>query len=278
MNQLFARLPHTDFSHGFSRRWNGGDAAATHVFNALSWMFPQGERFFIDVAREVSATLALPPDSALAGEIKTFVAQEAIHTHQHLKYNAVLGAQGFSDVVSPMIAHLMRRTQTVAPLSRLAVVCAYEHFTAALGDFLLRHPQVLAKAPPSLALIWGWHAAEESEHKAVCFDLYRAAGGGYLRRIMLYLLVTMSFSGMFGRQFGTMLREDGALAYGQRWQTCRSIARVFFGRDGISWSLLRHGLAYFRPDFHPWQCDNRQQVQAWLQQHAAQLRVVSHNE
>ena len=35
---------------------------------------------------------------------------------------------------------------------------------------------------PDRAPLWLWHALEEAEHKAVAFDVYRAAGGGYVRR------------------------------------------------------------------------------------------------
>lgn len=52
MTTLTARVPIVDWSQGFDRHWNGGNAAATHAFNTLSFLFPQGERFFIEVARK----------------------------------------------------------------------------------------------------------------------------------------------------------------------------------------------------------------------------------
>jgi len=61
-----------------------------------------------------------------------------------------------------------------------------------------------------MQLVWGWHAAEETEHKAVCFDLYRALGGGWLRRVLVLMLVTMNFSRLFWRLYLDMLRRTAA--------------------------------------------------------------------
>jgi predicted metal-dependent hydrolase len=38
-------------------------------------------------------------------------------------------------------------------------------------------------AEPDMHTLWSWHAAEETEHKSVAIDVYRAAGGGNLRRV-----------------------------------------------------------------------------------------------
>ena len=42
--------------------------------------------------------------------------------------------------------------------------------------------------------LWMWHALEEIEHKGVAFDVYEAVGGGYLRRALAMLWVTVLFA------------------------------------------------------------------------------------
>ena len=44
---------------------------------------------------------------------------------------------------------------------------------------------------PTVRALWVWHALEEVEHKSVAFDVYRAAGGGYIRRVALMLLTSV---------------------------------------------------------------------------------------
>jgi predicted metal-dependent hydrolase len=269
------RVPEVDWSRGFERHWNGGNAGSTHAFNALSFLFPQAERYFIEVARENARSLDLDHDPALFAAVKNFVAQESIHTQQHLQYNAILRAQGFENVVQGFVerTHAMTR-RSLAPITRLAVVCAYEHYTAILGNFILRNPEAIALASPDMALVWGWHSAEETEHKSVCFDLYRAAGGGWLRRVLVFLLVTLDFHVTFDRLYFSLLLRDGGLHPSRLLVTTGQVLKFFLGRTGVAWHLIGHGVRYLSPWFHPWNLDNRSELRAWLAAHEHQFRLV----
>lgn len=267
-----ARIPQVDWSKGFERHWCGGDAAATHAFNALSFLFPQGERFFIEATRVVARGVDLAGNPGLAQAVAGFIGQESMHARQHARYNAVLEEQGFANVVHAYIARLQGFSERrLAPVTRLAVVCGYEHYTAILGNYILRNPRVLAPAAPDMALIWGWHSAEETEHKAVCFDLYRFAGGGWLRRALVFLPVSLNFSLMFGRLYLSLLYRDGCLKPQRLAVTAWHCARFFFGASGVAWHLLWHGVRYLGPWFHPWNQDNRRELQAWLRANQARL-------
>ena len=259
-------MPGVDWSRGFARHWNGGDPVATHFFNALSFLFPRGERFFVEQARELGADHP---------GVREFAAQEAIHAHQHAQYNAVLEAQGYENVSDRLAQRLEERAYRVfAPLTRLAVVCAYEHYTAALGDYILRNPRALERAQPEMKLVWGWHAAEETEHKGVCFDLYRAAGGGWLRRVLMLAMVTLNFSRLFWKLYLDLLRRDGCFAAKRAVPTLAQIGRLLFDVGGFAWPMAGAIVRYLVPWFAPWRHDNRAVMQAWLDAHAAELRPV----
>lgn len=230
----------------------------------MSFLFPRGERFFAAQARELGADEA---------SVRDFGAQEAIHAHQHAQYNAVLVAQGYENVSDELARRLEERAYRIfTPLTRLAVVCAYEHYTAALGEYILRDRRPLERADHRMQLVWGWHAAEETEHKAVCFDLYRTAGGGWLRRVLVFMLVTMNFSRLFWRLYLDMLRRDGCLYVGRFLPTVLGIARDVIGPGGVGWPMARAIVRYLNPWFHPWSEDNRAAMQAWLDANAARLR------
>lgn len=279
MHTITPRIPEIDWRQDFARHWNGGNPVASHAFNTLSFLFPQGERLFIAVAREVSEPLDLKNNPELEKAVQAFTTQEAIHTAQHEQYNAILQRQGFENVVHDHIERLQSRAYRYStPLTRLAVVCAYEHFTAILGHFLLHHPQVVADAPPALALVWGWHAAEETEHKSVCFDLYHAAGGGWLRRASIFLMVSLEFAIVFSRLYASLLYRDGCFHWRRLFTTVRQMGRFFFGGDGVMWSLLRHGVRYLGPRFHPWQQDDQQVLAEWLRGNRKNLREITASE
>lgn len=269
MSSLTVRKLDVDLSSGFGRRWLGGDAYRTQFFNALSMTFPIGEQMFIDSLRAIPEEQLRDPD--LRAEVKDFVGQEATHRHMHLQYNAELERQGLSFVTGKGIARRVARIGRLGVRSRVAITCALEHYTAILADGVLRKPEWIEDAEPALRRLWEWHAVEELEHKAVAFDAYRAAGGGYWRRVLWFVHASLVFWIDVHRQTLHNLYRDGALWRPGTWL---SAARMWCGRRGLAWHMARPVLQYFSPRFHPWQHDNRALLGAWLERNSEAWRPV----
>ena len=281
---LTVRRLHIDLSGGFSRRWNGGDAFTTAYFNALSMSFPVGEQFFIDSVRDAAALLGdSPQDAALRATVQDFIGQEATHRHLHAQFNAELARQGLDNAWERRLqAEIARRRAAHAhwpalqrARSALAVTAAMEHYTALLGTLLLARVDQpgdwLRHADEPLRTLWRWHAAEESEHRAVAFDLYQRLGGGYAQRLRWFGYATRLFLGGSARQTLANLRRDGALASRRTWA---SALRFFFGRHGVVWRIGGPLLEYLRPGFHPARSGGDAAATAWLRDHAAQWQAV----
>jgi predicted metal-dependent hydrolase len=97
-----------------------------------------------------------------------------------------------------------------------------------------------------------WHATEEIEHKAVAFDVLRAAHPGYALRMLGFLLATLALFGWSGAGARMLLRQDGIPG-----RVVRRQGRELRRRDGGRLPrMLRAGVrAYLRPAFHPNQTD-----------------------
>lgn len=266
-----------DLSAGFPLRWHGGDAFRSHFFNALSMSFPVGEQSFIDSVQSAAKLLPAEPEHAsLRRTIKDFIAQESSHSAVHRVYNAQLEQHGlvnrWQHWSTALIALADRRN--VGPMDRLAVTAAFEHYTAVLADLVLAHTVLLDDALPVMQALWCWHSVEETEHKAVAFDLYATLGGGYAKRVRWFLYATINFIGMAAGQTVINLWRDRSLMRPSTWL---SAARFLFGRHGIVWLATRPLTAYLRPGFHPWQQDNRALAAQWLETHGTQYRVLRHS-
>lgn len=268
---LTVRHLDVDLSQGFPTYWCDGDAYRSTLLNALSFMFPVGEQFFIDSVRRFARQVEAQGDAKLAREIKLFIGQEATHRHIHQQYNAQLVAKGYDPWVERTLQRVIDAARRFPPLMHLAATAAYEHYTAVLGDGLLRHARWTEGMHPTMREVWLWHAAEESEHKAVALDTYKAVGGGYLLRIAMYITVTIEFYAYTIVQVLKMLRHDRQLFKLKTW---RSAFGFWFGRDGVWWHTMPHWLAYFKPGFHPWQHDNRDLLSRWRHDHAGAYRSL----
>src|SRR5438067_753159 len=164
------------------RDWNGGDPFATAFLSALSTLFPEGERFFVESVKKHADVIT---DEDLRARVAGFIGQEAMHGREHKALNTVLAANGYTPAlrVDPWLRWFLRRVvcRVLSPRSQLAATCALEHFTAIMAEQLLSLPRMHDDLHPSIRPLWLWHALEESEHKAVAFDVCRAARGGAAR-------------------------------------------------------------------------------------------------
>ncbi|MFT6593392.1 MAG: putative metal-dependent hydrolase, partial [Zhongshania sp.] len=173
--------------------WHAGGAHIAHFFNALSIFFPDGERFFIDSVRHYRDRIQ---DPELKESVRGFIGQEAMHGREHEEYNDALVEKGMpADRYGRIVIRLLKFFTRFTPKSaQLAGTIALEHLTAILANMVLSEPRSLAGSEPRYAAIWKWHALEETEHKAVAYDVYQQVLGGglsgYLHRCTALLTAT----------------------------------------------------------------------------------------
>ncbi|MEG3124222.1 metal-dependent hydrolase [Sphingomonas sp. GB1N7] len=239
------------------RWWHSEDPVQTAFYNALSCTFPAGEKFFMDSARRFRDSV----DAPLRAQIKAFCGQEAVHSREHAAFNALASDSGYD------VAALEDRTLKVlniarkrSPHEQLAATCALEHFTAILAHALLAdNERDMQGAPDEIGRLWAWHAMEEIEHKAVCYDTLLAATKDWssLRRYALrtrtMVLATAILFGTIGANMATLFKADGI--NGPR--TWLRVAGFLLGKPGVLRRIAIPYLTYFRPGFHPWQHDDR---------------------
>jgi predicted metal-dependent hydrolase len=122
--------------------------------------------------------------------------------------------------------------------------------------------------------LWEWHALEEIEHKAVAFDLFKEAGGGYFLRIFSAVLSIIADA----RLFGVLIRRARADAARQiaegTWNEPVLTAEELVRRNEAiaierraTRKLFWAGAAYFVPGFHPWKVDDSRYVKRVAEQY-----------
>jgi len=245
--------------------WFDNNPAITEFLHALSVVFPQGEKFFIDSVVHFRDRIE---DPTLQEQVKGFVSQEMQHSAQHVKYNQRIEQEYGHKIlnVDKFVAFILSIPRAVGTkLGLLAITCALEHFTATMADLFLNTPQgkaTLAKMPLHHRTLWIWHALEETEHKAVAYDVYVAMGGGYIRRIINYFIVTIFFILFLSWIHLYFLFNRGLLF---TFSSYKSMFTFFFVEPGLATRLFPYWKDYLRKDFHPWQHQNAFLIQQYAQ-------------
>ena len=241
------------------RRWHGGNPYATALYNALSATFPKGEAFFVESVRAFRGDA----DAKLAGEIKAFTTQEAIHSREHLAFNRRAADSGFDIVpLERQVDFRLNITRSKPPIVSLAATMALEHFTAILAHELLSDDRHLAGAEKETADLWRWHAVEELEHKGVAYDTWLNATRDWTRwkrwkvKALVMLYVTRNF--VVDRTAGALelLRQDGVTGL----RAFAGLMHYVLVKPGMLRKIAGAWLQYFMPGFHPWNEDDRRLI------------------
>ena len=237
--------------------WHPRGHVTTQFINALSIFFPVGERFFIQAVRHYRDQVR---DPELQKAMTAFIGQEAMHGREHEEYNDLMAQAGLPAVaLENRVKALLERIKAVAPPStQLAITIALEHYTALLADWVLSVDAVTRDTEPGYQALWRWHSLEETEHKAVAYDVWKAVmkdrPRAYAERAAVQLIATGLFMALVSVYTVRMVRADPQARGLKQWQ---ALAGFLVGREGFLRRSFRPWLDYFKPGFHPWQHDNR---------------------
>jgi predicted metal-dependent hydrolase len=186
-----------------------------------------------------------------------------MHARQHEQFNALNEQNGLASAkLGDRIARaLLGRARRILPhRARLGITCALEHFTAILAEQMLADDEHRESLRGRARELWLWHALEETEHKAVAFDVYRAIGGTHAMRVRTMIPASVFFVGATVVVYFAMTADRGVLF------DVRGHLRVFdylWLRRGLFRSLIGPYLEYYRRDFHPSDRDTRELVEQW---------------
>ena len=108
--------------------------------------------------------------------------------------------------------------------------------------------------------IFLWHALEESEHKAVAFDVYKAVGGKQFTRVWTMNFFRFVFPIVVtGMVLLSLLRDKATYKRGAlraSWKHLRSAGLL----TSATWQRLKD---YNRRDFHPFDHDTTELEAYW---------------
>jgi len=271
--QIIRRRVNIEFDPAKARGWYFTKKEIEDFLNAVSFIFPPGEKFFIQSVQNYRDKIT---DPVLKEQVKGFIYQEAMHTKEHVRCNLAL-AEAFplGHKVEEFTAKFISLVHRFSPkATQLAWTCALEHFTAILADTLLSNQEAFINdTDPAFAALWLWHAVEESEHKAVCFDVYQEVVGkgvlSYLHRVIVMFLTSLTF--LITLYFAMRQVKKSAKDAGQNRPADQPreppASPDTPAKPGLRRLMkivpVKLYLDYYRPSFHPWDHNNVPLIEEW---------------
>ncbi|KAB2371219.1 metal-dependent hydrolase [Actinomadura montaniterrae] len=266
MTERTIRTRRVAFDHpkgSMRRHYVDGDLVMSHVVALLSATFPPGEDFFVRSVRHYRDRIT---DPDLAEQVRGFIGQEVVHGREHDRLNRALHEMGYP---TRHFSAVVRRDLGLAdrflpPIVRLGFTAGLEHYTATLAEVLLTSPRAQALlGDTEVRSVLLWHALEESEHKAVAFDVFRHVGGSERTRIRTMRWISAGFLLLVITGTLVSLATDRA-AY-RPGRLLRSIAGLRHS-PFLAPEVVRRLRAYNKPGFHPDDLDNTELLERWREE------------
>lgn len=232
-------------------RWCGDDPVQTRLLEAMSLLAPEVERFVIDAVRDALRGVEAADPRAAAG--RSFMREEAAHSASHHAFNRVVLAR------EPQPERLLRVPRAIESIARarlplrwrLCVASAAEHLSAVVSRLYLDSAARQAIADPAIRVLFDRHAIEEIAHRAVVFDIARAAGtnGFAARALALSASVVVGLLCLAGVMLALGRGGAGRPRAGRGWVGGLKALRASGWVRPLA--VLAATVRYLRPQFHP---------------------------
>lgn len=249
---------------GIAKYWMDGDPFKSRFWDALSLIFPPGEKYFMTCVRAFREQIK---DPQMLQEIRDFNKQEAQHTMVHRQDNERLRRQGVNvDELSGYIDTMINKgyLKKYSPAYNLAITSALEHFTSIIAHSLFDKRDVMKGADPRVRAMYAWHAIEEVEHKGVAYDvMIDYAKVGYFKRVLALLHASILFPKVIFVLQRRLLIHDGFKLHQRIGMSIKGLWWML-KPGGLLQPMLKHYWTYYKPGFHPWQEVDQPGYAEWL--------------
>lgn len=255
-------FPVRRMDYGFEsvpRYWCADDPALTHFFTGFSLLFPEGEAYFVRAVRALRGKVEA--GSQLDKDIGSFIGQEAMHSKEHHAFHVSARKYGLDpDSLEAVTGNVLKLLEKyLSKKSNLLITVGLEHYTAVMGTRMMESVNELI-TEDTIRNLWLWHSVEETEHKAVAFDMYQniyePSIMSYAHRVAAFGFALTLVTGLSYANTTVLMKRDGQLKNIKSWKNLASLGLKQYP------VILPKLLQYLRPGFHPNQIDEAALVAA----------------
>lgn len=255
-----------------SKYWFNNDPWTTHWFNALFSIVPIGERF---ICKTFASQLKDIKDPSVHKAALGLIRQERLHAREHEVMNQTLAEYGIpvdqAEAVLGKVLDLF--SEFMGDETKLGFAAISEHFTASLSEVMFEHLELWDDADDEVASLMYWHFVEETEHKSVAFDVLNDRRNGrnglstYALRMATSAISISLFMPLIHATWLYFVWKDGQLTNIKSAR--RAIKTLGLSPAIVPKMFILKGFNYLKPGFHPWDIDNRANIEEWKKIYSA---------
>lgn len=230
--------------------WCNDDAATSSVMEAVSFVTPVLENFFI---RTVVEGIRDSGDQELIQRCQSFIREESNHSLVHKKFNVSLQQHlGRAPLGLGMVGALLDAARKHLSLSkRLALAAALEHLAAVISKLYVNQENKLEFALPYAQELFDMHAREELAHRSVVFDLWLSSGASTrLGRFITIMTVLGAGAAYVAVAVPWILHQKTGRRFLKTWM-CLSSFALKNCKNTLTHTPVTELLSFVRQGYHP---------------------------
>jgi len=260
-------------NENIKKYWFHDSVFKSSLGDASSIIIPRIERFIIHTVNRFLPTVS---DQKLKAELTNLLHEETSHARVHDAYNAMLKREGYKINLSLKLEDSMFSflEKFSSPLSNLGVCMCTEFFTLIFAKHTIEQKIFDEEGvDPRLKRVWLWHHMEEMDHRSACYDLFKALGGGYFRRLYCMVIVSLTFFFLLHLNHILLLHQNGGL-YRPRimWRGMWYL----FGPNGNYVNSMKEWYKFFKPSFSPNEIVIRNDIQKSLHHYHIENDLINY--
>lgn len=219
-----------EFPDDIDPHWIPNEPELSAMMNGGSLVMPYLEPFLVRTVREAAKQI---DDPELHADVGGFMAQEGQHFRAHRRFNDLLKEKSYPEL-SALEEEMVKSYALLSKRSlqtRMAYTAGFETMTMGVTKWMIvNRIKLFTGADTRVASFVLWHMVEETEHKRVAFDLYKA-------------LYPKGFRGYWIRVIGAFHGAGDVIKFSMRGY------KIILQKDGL-WSQWRSRLRLASRLFH----------------------------